>query len=129
MKDDKDKTKVSLSKELRAEINDFIKANPSFYQNLNKFISIAAKKYIRSVKYNIENMDSMISEDGESILPSKNNLTLCSLCERPFMKNKDDLKETSRICAPCKNTILIVSKMLEKEDKDFLEMKNKLTLE
>mgnify|MGYP001577896541 FL=1 len=125
-------SKVSLVKidsELYAEAKSIADASPIDFPSVKNFIETALRNYIRSIKYNIEGIDELVSKETGALKPSLKNTTLCDVCGKPFMKDKKDTTPIGRICQNCKHTILFFSKLLETHDKNFKRMKNNLTID
>lgn len=110
-KNEKDSS-VKISPELYKESVDISKANPADFPSVNNFIEIAVRRYIDSIRYNIENKQP-ISKEGKAITSNKE-FTKCILCDKVFLADKSEEGEKKRICPRCKEVILYFAEKLEK---------------
>ncbi|MDO8563663.1 MAG: hypothetical protein Q7R87_01505 [Nanoarchaeota archaeon] len=120
---------IELDSSIYDEAKSISEANPSNFPSMQVFINTALRNYIRSIKYNIESVDFIISKETGNLIPSTRCLTLCIFCSRTFLKEKSKNKESDRICQSCRQNILFFSKLLEHEDPDFKNMKDNFIIE
>jgi len=115
---------------LYEETKRIVEANPISFSTTDSFIEDAVRNYIASIKYNIEmGVNSVISQNTGALRRSQKIFTICLACEKAFLKDRNSLKESSRICSNCRSNIIFFSKLLEKEDPEFREMKERFTIE
>ena len=120
---------INLPSSILEEINSIVSANPTYFINVDKFVEKAIRQYISKVKYNIEGgVESIMTGDAGILRKSERVLTMCLLCWRPFLKQRENNKESSRICSSCKENIFFFSKLLEQEDPNFKEMKERVSV-
>lgn len=112
MTKDKKLSLVKIDSELYKEAVDISNANQIDFPSVKNFIEIAVRRYINSIRYNIENKQP-ISKEGRIIIPSKE-FTKCIVCERVFLADKSEKGEKKRICPRCKDVILHFAEKLER---------------
>lgn len=119
---------IDLDHTLYEEVKEIVGSDDSF-PNVHKFVDTAVRNYIRNLRYNIEGgVDAIIEKDG-TLKKSERVLTMCISCWRPFLKDRNNKKETSKLCSSCKESIFFFSKLLEQEEPDFKKMKDSVSID
>jgi len=112
MPKDKKLSLVKINSDLYKEAVEISEANAIDFPSVKNFIEIAVRRYIDSIRYNIENKQP-ISKQGKIISPSKE-FTTCIVCDKVFLSDKLEKGAKKRICPRCKDVILHFAEQLEK---------------
>jgi len=114
---------INLPSSLLEEINSIVATNPNYFISVDKFVEKAIRQYISTIKYNIEGGVAGITNKDGTLRKSERVLTMCMSCWRPFLKMRNNQKESGKICPSCRINILFFFKLLEQEDSRFGELK------
>jgi DNA-directed RNA polymerase subunit RPC12/RpoP len=115
---------VELSQPIYEEINEIVQSTKeAFPGKIQSFVEKAIRQYVGNIKYNIEGGVEAITEKDGTLRKSERALTMCISCWRPFLKMRDNKKESGKICPNCRVNIFYFSKLLEQENSDFKRMK------
>lgn len=103
---------VKIDSELYEKVKKKVKGNPILYPSIKNFVETAVMQLMEHGKMNITdpmmgelfNFDDLLGKNPKIIKNTKN-FTLCLSCGRPFLKEKSDKSEESRICPNCKKII------------------------
>ena len=115
-----EKTKTNLVK-INSELYNAIKAtigkNKIDYPSIKYFVEKAVEKAVGFKKYDIEGIKVHKSDEPlKNILPlPSKNFCMCFLCDRAFLKDKEDKSEVGKICPNCKRVILYFADEIIKE--------------
>ena len=101
---------VEICPELYGEISKLAKANPKKYHSEKAIVEEAVRNYIRLIKYDIENLSLLVSNDGRFAAPSTKNFTPCIICDRVFLADKRK-EDERRICGKCGKVLDAARKM------------------
>lgn len=99
---------IKMDVDIYEKIKDIVEANQVEYPSIKNFIEKAVLEKINFHTYNIEGIShgkSIVALPLNNLINSTKNFTQCLLCEKMFLKNKNDKSEGSRLCQNCKNTI------------------------
>jgi len=102
---------VEIDRNLYNEIVDISREANKDFPSVKNFIEISIKKYINSIRYNIENNQPVLKEDT-AVKPNKE-FTKCIVCDEIFLSNKSEKGEKKRICQRCREVILHFAKKIE----------------
>jgi DNA-directed RNA polymerase subunit RPC12/RpoP len=117
---------IDLDHNLYEEVKEIVGSNDSF-PNIHKFVDTAVRNYIRNLKYNIEGgVEAVIKKDG-TLKKSERVLTMCISCWKPFLKMRNNDKESGKICPNCRINIIFFSKMLEDDDPKVKELRENIS--
>jgi DNA-binding transcriptional regulator GbsR (MarR family) len=116
---------LHIDSKLYNEISEIVQATKDpFDEKVQDFVEKAIKNKIASIKYNIEGgAEKIIDKKTGYLRRSEKTLTMCLNCWRPFLKLREDNRESAKLCPSCKENIFFFSSMLEQQDPDFRQMK------
>jgi len=100
---------VKINKDLYKEAAEIAKADKITYPSIKNFIEIAVRNQINLIKYNIENREQIVSEDGRLIRKNKDFIE-CFMCGDMFLPGK----EGNKLCFKCNK---IISRLIGKVKK------------
>ena len=102
------KKTIKIDKELYSKIKEVVNSKPEVYSAPNDFVEKTAMHALGMVKYDIESIPynfKIYMEPLKELIKHKKNFTICVICQRAFLKDKDDLSEEALLCHNCNKVV------------------------
>ncbi len=108
---------VKINRELHDVVKAIVEQNSIEFPSIKHFIEKAIMSAAGFRRYNIGGIDDTYIEEKplkKLVGESTKNFVICIVCNRAFLKNKEDNSENARICPNCKSIILHFANKLKK---------------
>lgn len=112
-------TLVKIDKDLYDALKILVEENHLEYPTIKNFIERAIMAQAGYKKYDIQGINDPLMESKplkKVVGIPKSNFSQCLVCNRFFLRDKDETGEKSRICPNCKETITHFSDIINKTD-------------